>query len=87
MWLNGLLYEIEHRKFYPVMHMDSHSALCWCKDPIYHERSNHLDVRLHFIRDLEEFKEIEVVKISGSTNPTDFGTKIVLASIFCFLCR
>lgn len=65
--------------------MDSQSALCLCKDHVYHERSKHIDVKLYFIIDLVESKEFEVRKILGLHNPADFGTKIIpgLKFVFC----
>ncbi|CAM8907759.1 unnamed protein product [Rhodiola kirilowii] len=37
-WLKGVLNEIHGVVFVPVIFMDSQSALCFCKDPVYHER-------------------------------------------------
>lgn len=68
----------------PKLFMDSQSALSMCKDPVYHERSKHIDVMLHFIRDLEDDKIIEILKIPGRTNPADFETKVVPVSKFVF---
>ncbi|CAM8999623.1 unnamed protein product [Rhodiola kirilowii] len=86
LWLKGVLHEIEGRTYVPIINMDSQSALCLCKDPIYHERSKHIDVRYHFIRDMVESKEFIIKKILGEVNPADFGTKIVPAAKFEF-CR
>ncbi|CAM8991493.1 unnamed protein product [Rhodiola kirilowii] len=85
-WLSGLLKEITGFACSPKIYMDSQSALCLCKDPVYHERSKHIDVRLHFIRDLVESKTITIEKILGDENPADFGTKIVPVNKFTF-CR
>ncbi|CAM8982760.1 unnamed protein product [Rhodiola kirilowii] len=41
-WLQGLLGELEIETSVPVIFMDSQSALCLCKDPVYHERSKHI---------------------------------------------
>ncbi|CAM8966946.1 unnamed protein product [Rhodiola kirilowii] len=85
-WLSGLLKEITGFACSPKIYMDSQSALCLCKDPVYHERSKHIDVRLHFIRDLVESKTITIEKILGDENSADFGTKIVPVNKFTF-CR
>ncbi|CAM8940474.1 unnamed protein product [Rhodiola kirilowii] len=84
LWLQGLLNEIEHKHVIPVIFIDSQSALHLCNDPVYHERSKHIDVRLHFIRDKVENKCLSFEKISGLVNPADFGTKIVPANKFIF---
>ncbi|CAM8881378.1 unnamed protein product [Rhodiola kirilowii] len=84
--LKGLIKEIQGVSRIPVLHMDSQSALYLCKDPVYHERTKHIDVRFHFIRDTVESKEIEIRKILGDINTADFGTKIVPTDKFLF-CR
>ncbi|CAM8937635.1 unnamed protein product [Rhodiola kirilowii] len=85
-WLKGILQEIDRNTYMPIIYMDSQSALYLCKDPVYHERSKHIDVRYHFIRDMIESKEFEIRKILGEKNPADFGTKIVTTNKFQF-CR
>ncbi|CAN1262899.1 Retrovirus-related Pol polyprotein from transposon TNT 1-94 [Linum perenne] len=85
-WLKGLLSELECKHYIPVLHMDSQSALHLCKDPVYHERTKHIDVRFHFIRDEVEKQHLKVVKVAGTENPADFGTKIVPTDKFLF-CR
>ncbi|CAM8963657.1 unnamed protein product [Rhodiola kirilowii] len=65
-WLKGILQEIDINTYVPITFMDSQSALCLCKDHVYHERSKHIDVRYHFIRDMIESKEFEIRKILGN---------------------
>lgn len=85
-WLQGILGEIERKCYTSVLHMDSQSALFMCKDPVFHERTKHIDVRYHFIRDEVAKKRLLVKKINGKVNPADFGTKIVTVDKFVF-CR
>lgn len=49
---------------------------------MYHERTKHIDVRLHFIRDIVEKGEVEVAKVHTSDNPADMITKAVTLSKF-----
>ncbi|CAM8908670.1 unnamed protein product [Rhodiola kirilowii] len=76
-WLKGLLSEITLTDYVPLIYSDSQSALHLCRDPVYLERSKHIDVRLHFIRDMVEKVMIRIEKILGDINPADFGTKVV----------
>ena len=85
-WLKGLLEEIDSKSYIPVINIDSQSALYLCKDPMYHERTKHIDVRFHYIRKKVKHKHIIVQKIKGDLNPSDFGTKIVTADKFAY-CR
>ncbi|CAM8900799.1 unnamed protein product [Rhodiola kirilowii] len=84
-WLQGLLKEMTGKEYVTTLNIDSQSAIYLCKDPVYHERTKHIDVRLHFIRDLVDSKVVIIKKILGDINPADFGTKIVPTSklVFC----
>ncbi|CAM9003853.1 unnamed protein product [Rhodiola kirilowii] len=62
-WLKGLLSEIELTDCIPLIYFDSQSALHLRRDPVYHERSKHMDVKLHFIRDMVEKGMIRIEKI------------------------
>ncbi|CAM8931496.1 unnamed protein product [Rhodiola kirilowii] len=48
--LKGMIKEIQGVFRIPILHMDSQSALYLCKDHVYHEKTKHIDVRFHFIR-------------------------------------
>ncbi|GKE40040.1 hypothetical protein Tco_1463445 [Tanacetum coccineum] len=44
--------------------------------------TKHINVRYHFIREIRESKEIEVVKIATKDNAADAFTKVVLGLKF-----
>lgn len=58
-----------------VIKSDSQSAIHLMKNPMFHERSKHIDVKLHFIRDIITKGEIKVEKIGTENNPADAMTK------------
>jgi len=49
---------------------------------VYHERTKHFDIRLHFVRDIIESKEIVVEKVASEDNLTDVFTKSLPRSRF-----
>ena len=51
------------------------NAIYLTKDQIFHERSKHIDVRYHFVRDIIARGEIVVSKVSTHYNPTDMLIK------------
>lgn len=53
---------------------DSLSAICVAKDQVHHERTKHIDIRYHFLRD--EMR-IEVKKVGTADNLADVFTKPV----------
>ena len=44
---------------------------------MYHERTKHIDVRLHFIHNIVANNEVIVKKVSSLKNPADIFTKHV----------
>lgn len=58
-----------------VIHCDNHEIIHLSKNQQYHERTKHVDEKLHFIRDV--MKLVELVKIHIDNNPADMFTKIV----------
>ncbi|XP_031268665.1 protein DETOXIFICATION 21-like [Pistacia vera] len=51
-WLQGLLAESNLTEGKVIIYSDSQSAIHLSKNPVYHERTKHVDVRFHFARDL-----------------------------------
>ena len=60
--------------------------LCWAKNPMFHAKKNHIDVKYHFIRDVLEDKHMELVKVHTYDNPADILTKGVAFERFAH-CR
>ena len=81
-WLQGLLKELQLLKTEAVVYSDSQSAIHLSKNPVYHERTKHVDVKYHFVRDLIANGEVQIQKIPTEENPADMGTKIVTAAKF-----
>ena len=75
-WLRRLLIEITGQNIPPVkLFVDNKSALELMKNPVFHGRSKHIDVRFHFIRECVENGEIEVTHVDGKEQKDDMLTK------------
>ncbi|KAL0294148.1 UNVERIFIED_CONTAM: Retrovirus-related Pol polyprotein from transposon TNT 1-94 [Sesamum radiatum] len=74
-WLKGLLDEIGFLKHKVTVFSDSQSSIQLCKNPVFHDRTKHIDVRYHFIRDIVGKDIINLEKIKSDENPADMGTK------------
>jgi hypothetical protein len=75
-WLSRLLGEVcgkepEKMKLY----LDNMSAIALCKNPVFHERTKHIDTRYHYIRECVEEGRIDVVHVSTSDQMGDILTK------------
>ncbi|GJX01331.1 hypothetical protein Tco_0185244 [Tanacetum coccineum] len=60
------------------------AANCF-KNPVYHSRTKHIEIRHHFIRDCYEKRLIDVVKIHTDNNVADLLTKGFDVTRFNFL--
>ena len=76
-WLQSFLEELGHKQVKSVLHCDSQSAIHLARNPVYHARTKHIQVRYHFIRSALEDGVLVLEKILGSQNPADMLTKTV----------
>ena len=83
LWLKGLTNELGFNSDDITLYCDNQSALHLMKNPMFHERSKHIDIKLHFIRDIVLSKKVKVQKISTHDNPADVFTKTVCRDKFC----
>ena len=63
LWLQGLMEEIGLMSKPTLLYSDSQSAIHIMKNPTFHNRTKHIHVRMHFIREVIDMGDVEVVKI------------------------
>ena len=76
-WLKGISRELGINQESVTIHCDSQSALHLSRNQVFHERTKHIDVRLHFIRDIISEGKVSLVKIATEENPADMLTKVL----------
>ena len=64
------------------MYCDSSSALHLCRNPAHHERTKHIDIKLHFIRNEVSKGVVKMSKVHTDENPVDMLTKVVSTTKF-----
>lgn len=75
-WLARLLGDLTGKEAATVkLKMDSMSALALSKNPVFHERSKHIDIRYHFIRVYVENGCISTEFVSTTDQLADILTK------------
>ncbi|GKB52680.1 hypothetical protein Tco_0903433, partial [Tanacetum coccineum] len=57
------------------IHVDNENVICVVKNPVYHSKTKHIEIRHHFIIDSYEKRLIKMVKIYTDNNVTDLLTK------------
>ena len=74
-WLGRLVTDLGIKDDVPMLHCDSLSAIQLARNPVYHSKTKHVDVKYHFIREMLEDKKIHLVKVHTTENPADLFTK------------
>jgi hypothetical protein len=82
LWFRNLCHDLgifgEQSSPVPAIFMinsNSDSALKVIKNPVFHARTKHFDVRHHFIRDISSKGEVTMGFVPGEDNPADIFTK------------
>jgi hypothetical protein len=85
-WLRGLLAELDFSETNPTpLHADNTSAIQITANPVYHERTKHIEVDCHSIREAFEARVITLPHISTDLQIADIFTKALTRHRHCFL--
>jgi len=81
-WLQGLLDDLGIEHDLLKINCDSMGAIYLAKNQVYHARTKHIDVRFidvrfHFVREILDEGDNELLKIHIKENPADMLTKVV----------
>ena len=77
LWLQGLVGELGIKQEQVQILCDSQSAIYLTKNQMFHEKTKHIDVKLHFLRDIISSGKVMVEKIHTDDNLADIITKPV----------
>ncbi|KAE8715970.1 hypothetical protein F3Y22_tig00110156pilonHSYRG00076 [Hibiscus syriacus] len=82
MWLKGMVEELGIQQKVVTVFCDNQSTIHLKKNQVFHERSKHIDVKLHFVRDVIAKGSIIVKKIPTEENPVDMLIKALPVAKF-----
>ena len=86
-WLKNLLKELSIEVKSPsVMFCENQAAIYIARNPVFHERTKHIEVDCHFIRESVMAGEIVTPHIKSEDQVGDIFTKAVHKGIFQYLC-
>lgn len=70
---------LSNLKIYPEskvkIYQDNQGAIALAKNPIFHQRTKHIDIKYHFVREKVESGEVELVYVPTAMMQADFMTK------------
>ncbi|GJQ92389.1 putative ribonuclease H-like domain-containing protein [Tanacetum coccineum] len=75
LWIQNQMLDYGFNFMNTKIHIDNESTICIVKNPVYHSKTKHIEIRHHFIRDSYEEKLIRVEKIHTNFNVADLLTK------------
>ncbi|GJX22587.1 putative reverse transcriptase, RNA-dependent DNA polymerase [Tanacetum coccineum] len=75
LWIQNQMLNYGFNLMYTKIYIDNESTICIVKNPVFHSKTKHIEIRHHFIRDSYEKKLIQVIKIHTDHNIADLLTK------------
>jgi hypothetical protein len=82
-WLRQLLHELHHPPSRAtIVYCDNISAMYMSSNPVQHQRTKHVEIDLHFVRDRVALGEARVLHVSTSSQFADIFTKGLPTSVF-----
>ncbi|GJT46560.1 putative ribonuclease H-like domain-containing protein [Tanacetum coccineum] len=85
LWMQNQLLDYGFNFMHTEIHIDNESTICIVKNPVFHSKTKHIQIRHHFIRDCYEQRLINVVKVHTDDNVADLLTKGFDLARFNFL--
>ena len=82
-WLHQLLHELHHPLCRAsVVYCDNVSAVYLSSNPVQHQRTKHVEIDLHFVRERVALGEVRVLHVPTTSQYADVFTKGLPPSVF-----
>ena len=77
-WITALLKDLGLKKLPPtLLKCDSQAAIAMAANPVHHEKTKHVDIDCHYIRDQIQAGVIQTAHVSSSNQVADILTKVL----------
>ncbi|GJZ93126.1 putative reverse transcriptase, RNA-dependent DNA polymerase [Tanacetum coccineum] len=85
LWIQNQMLDYGYNFMNTKIFIDNESTICIVKNPVFHSKTKHIEIRHHFIRDSNEKKLIQMIKIHINQNVADLLTKAFDLGSFQYL--
>ncbi|GJW87240.1 putative ribonuclease H-like domain-containing protein [Tanacetum coccineum] len=85
LWIQNQLLDYGYNFMNTKIFIDNESIICIVKNPVFHSKTKHNEIRHNFIKDSYEKRLIQVIKIHTDHNVADLLTKAFDVNRFQFL--
>ncbi|GJY94588.1 putative ribonuclease H-like domain-containing protein [Tanacetum coccineum] len=85
LWIQNQMLDYGYNFMNTKIFIDNESTICIVKNPVFHSKTKHIEIRHHFIRDSNEKKLIQMIKIHTYHNVADLLTKAFNVGKFQYL--
>ena len=87
-WLCKLLTDLfDHEMDYTIIHCDNQSCVKLFENHVFHDRSKHIEIKYHYIRDMVQRKTIHVQYLPTHEQIEDIFTKPLANTKFKYFCE
>jgi hypothetical protein len=84
-WLQKLLVALFDQELEPtIIHCDNQSGIKLSENPVFHDRSKHIDIRYHFIRDCVQRGAVQLQYVPTDEQVADILTKALMKGKFVY---
>ena len=87
-WLHKLMtYLFDHEMDPTIIHCNNQSCVKLSENPVFHDRSKHIEIKYHYIRDMVQRKEVHVQYLPTHEQIVDIFTKPLAKTEFKYFCE
>ncbi|KAJ9565359.1 hypothetical protein OSB04_001325 [Centaurea solstitialis] len=85
LWIQNQMQDYDLSFLQTPIYIDNNSAISIVNNPVKHSKTKHIEIKYHFIRDCNEKKLIQVLKVHTDDQYADLFTKAFDVGRFTFL--
>ncbi|GKF27671.1 hypothetical protein Tco_0094013 [Tanacetum coccineum] len=85
LWIQNQMLDYGYNFMNTKIFIDNEITICIVKNPVFHSKTKHIEIRHHFIRDSNEKRLIQMIKIHTDQNVADLLTKAFDVGRFQYL--